>query len=399
MTTPDVLKRNKTGEEWETTIRGSYFSGLKLDTAIYTIYISNWVPFHQDGSEIVVDNPTKEEILGPDANTTSVAVMLRQPSLQITSAPAALFMGENLIIKGVAENASQVQYYIFGNNKSVWDYVDVGRNGDFTVDVKLTRDEYDPGQYYVVIQHPMYDGDFNVAAGDSNGEQVIALNTTDNAVKKDGDVWKVQNTSQVLFSLKDRQSSNAAWALCDAIDSENIDDIYTKCSFSLDTNAVTVDPIPSQIPKGTPFTVSGTATRSDGVVIAVELLSTLFSAESKHTATTASFITLITRPGDDGRWEVTFDTSGLNIDTYNISVSANSINVYQTGIRIVESTAAPSATPGETPSGSVPADSTPAPTPAAGTSEPQNASTPGFGAAVILTGIGAAALALSERRL
>ena len=377
------LKPTMTGKEWETTIKGSYFSNLKLDTAAYTIYVSD------------KDSQNKTEVTGPNAVVSTATVRLIKPQITITSSPSVVIQDENLVVKGVAETASQVRYYIFGNNKHCSDTVDVGRNGNFVIDKTLAKTEFDTGQYFMVIQHPMYDGNFNVAAGlDTNNEPVVALNTTGDAAYKDTDgTWKIYTESQILFSLNERQSANAAQALCDAIDSENIDDIYAKCSFELKADATTVDPIPSEVTRGMPFTVSGTAARVDGTSISVELLSTTFSPESKYSATSASFVTMITYPGADGKWAVTFDTSGLNIDTYNISVSANAVKVHQAVIRVAEGTAAPAAQ--EIPAAPTAAAATPTPTPA----PTKNASTPGFGAAVILAGFGAAALALSGRRL
>ena len=381
--TETYLIETMTGKEWETTIKGRYFSGLKLDTAAYTIYVSSVGP-----------NKTKEEVTGPNAVVSTATVRLIKPQITITSSTSIVIQDENLVVKGVAETASQVRYYIFGNNKHYSDTVDVGRNGNFVIDKTLAKTEFDTGKYFMVIQHPMYDGHFNVAAGKSGGEDVVALNTTGDAAYKDTDgTWKIDNKSQILFSLNERQSSNAAQALCDAIDSENIDDIYAKCSFELKADATTVDPIPSEVTRGMPFTVSGTAARVDGTSISVELLSTTFSPESKYSATSASFVTMITYPGADGKWAVTFDTSGLNIDTYNISVSANAVKVHQAVIRVAEGTAAPAAQ--EIPAAPTAAAATPTPTPA----PTKNASTPGFGAAVILAGFGAAALALSGRRL
>ena len=364
---------------WETTIKGSWIGGKNLDTAAYTVYISSVGP-----------DKTKEEVTGPNAVVSTVTVLLIKPQITITSSTSIVIQDENLVVKGVAETASQVRYYIFGNNKHHSDTVDVGRNGNFVIDKTLPKNEFDTGQYFMVVQHPMYDGHFNVAAGEANNEQVVALNTTGNALNPDG---TVATDSQILFSLNERQSSNAAQALCNAIDSEDIDDIYTKCSFILKADATTVDPIPSEITRGLPFTVSGTAARVDGTSISVELLSTAFSPESKYSATSASFVTMITYPDADGKWAVTFDTSGLNIDTYNISVSANAVKVHQAVIRVAEGTAAPAAQ--ETPAAPTAAAATPTPTPA----PTKNASTPGFGAAVILAGLGAAALALSGRRL
>ncbi|MDO5847552.1 MAG: hypothetical protein Q4Q20_04570, partial [Methanocorpusculum sp.] len=369
----ESLKETKTGKEWETTIKGSYFSGLKLDTAAYTVYVSSVGPKYE-----------KKEITGTNAVAAATTVRLIKPQITITSAPSIVIQDENLVVKGVAETASQVMYYIFGNNKHHTGYAEVGRNGNFVIDKTLSKDEFDTGQYFMVIQHPMYDTFFNVAAGKSDGEDVVALNTTGDAVGSDG---MVTSGSQILFSLNERQSANAAQALCDAIDSENIDDIYVKCSFILNSDAVTVDPIPSRITKGMPFTVSGTAARVDGTSITVEVLSTVFSPESKYSATSASFVTMITYPGADGKWAVTFDTSGLNPDTYNISVSANAAKVHQAEIRVVNETISP--TPQETPA--APATATLTPT--------QTTKTPGFGAAVLLAGLGAAALVLSGRRV
>ncbi|HJJ31201.1 MAG TPA: hypothetical protein O0X97_03015 [Methanocorpusculum sp.] len=355
------LKLIKSSKEWETTIKGDYIKDLKLDTAAYTIYISS------------INATKKDDVISSLGVYTAVGVRLIQPTVTITSSPGVVVQGDKLTVKGVAESAANVQYYIFGTNKFYNGTVDAGKNGAFTLEKTILKEQYDAGQYFVVIQHPMYDGVYNIAPVEiSAGVMAIALNNTGQATAADN----------ILFTLNERQSSNAAQALCDAIDSEDIDDICTKFSFIVTAEGTQIDPIPSQIIRGYPLTVSGSTNKEDGDAVIVELLSTAFTAASKYSATTASFITLTATPDENGKWAVTFKTDGLNPDDYTVTVTTGTVVSNPMPVKIVE---------GPVPTNSVPADAATA-LPTAVPVKTTEAKSPGFGIAALLLGLGAAVL-------
>lgn len=361
------LKRTKSSKEWETTIKGSYIKGLKLDTAAYTIFISN------------KKSNNKDEVTAASAVYTAVGVNLVKPEIRVTSAPNVVVHGDKLTVKGVADSTANVRYYIFGTNKFNSSTVDVGKNGAFTIETPIYKDDYNAGQYYVVLQHLMYDGNYNIApVEESTGVWVIKLSNT-------GDVKDTPSDVKTLFSLNERQSANAAQALCDAIDSEDIDDICTKFSFIVTAEGTEIDPIQSQVIKGMPLTVSGSTNKVDGDPVIVELLSTMFNAASKYSATTASFITLTATPDKNGKWAVTFNTNNLNIDDYTITVTTGTVKSSPFSVKVVEGQIPIPANPSQTETGT----QGPKADPVKPTEE---AKSPGFGIAAVLAGLGAAVL-------
>ncbi|HJJ54947.1 MAG TPA: hypothetical protein O0X50_02550, partial [Methanocorpusculum sp.] len=313
------LKKDRTGETWETTVKGTYISTLQLDTATYTFYVST------------VNSSIKDNALNKSGSSASASINLVQPTISLTSCPDVIVQGNDLTIKGTAEGKPEtVSWYLFGTNKFYNGTTDVGKSGSFIIEKTLDKDDFAAGQYYLIVQHPMYDKVYNIGAIKSGNEYLIVQN-------KSGSFDIGSNT--VLFNVNDRQSANAAFALCDAINSEDIDDIAVKRSFIVAASETTVDPIPSQITKGLPFTVSGTSNDENGETITVELLSTAFSASSKYQATSASFVSLIATPDENGKWAVTFNTSGLNVDTYTINVYKGTAQATTARIDIVEPSA------------------------------------------------------------
>ena len=331
----------------------------ELDAGTYTIYIAT------EGEE-----KTIEEI----GTYATVSVALIQPFIAITSIPDVVIQGEQFEIKGTAEAATNgIRYYIFGTNYFVNGTQSV-KNGEFTIKLTMEEAKAATGQYFVVIQHPMYDGNFNIAPFGSE----IVLNTTSNAA--------VKGEGSVLFNVDARQTANAAQALCDALDTENIDDMYVKASFIVAGATSTINPIPSEIAQGSKLTVSGTTTGMAGDLVTVEMLSTAFAAVPKNTVGSASFISLTTKVADDGTWEVTFDTSSLNVDEYSLSVAVGDLDTTTTKVNVVEAADKP-----DTPVTPVdPVDPVDPVTP----TEPE---TPGFGALAALAGLGAVAVLLLRR--
>ena len=366
--TPGKVDFEKSGKTWEVVIEteGVKDSDKKmLDVGTYTITIEK--------AGIVYK---------------TIAVALKQPFISIVEAPEVIVQGEKAEFIINAEAATAVKFYIFGTNY----FFDGGKDGadkdttnQFTL--KLSEDNtsaknMSTGQYFAVFQHPMYDGDFNIMVNDTT----FYLNTSGNAVDNS---WTPKNgASTKLFNVYDRQTANAAQALCDALDSQNIDDMYVKYSFFVvgEDASFTISEIPSTIAQGETLTISGVSTAAAGDTVKVEMLSTAFAAVPKETVGSAAFIVVTTDVAEDGTWEVTLDTSDLNVDEYSLKVACGDDTWKNVKINVVEGADTP-----DTP------DTPDVPEQPENPTEPEAPVTPGFGALAALAGLGAVAVLLLRR--
>ena len=357
----DVVEWEKTGENFEFTFDTSDiindkpgFSGKKLDVGAYTL-------------TIVVGNVEE-----PDAKAT-VVVSLKQPFISIVEAPEVIVQDTKAEFIVNAEATTKIRYYIFGTNyfnasADVTDLVeDTTNQFTFTLNEAFTE-AMDAGQYFMVIQHPMYNGVFDIAA--------------------DGTTIELDDTP--LFNVDLRQTANAAQALCDALDTQNIDDMYVKYSFFVvgEDESFTMSEIPTTIAQGETLTISGVSTANAGEFVTVEMISTAFAAVPKETVGSAAFIAVTTQIADDGTWEVTFDTSDLNVDEYSLKVACTGQEKpwKNVEINVVEAADKP-----DTP------DTPDVPEQPENPTEPEAPETPGFGALAALAGLGAVAVLLLRR--
>ena len=333
----------------------------KLDAGTYTIYVST--------KSALVDGAKS---LKP---YTTVSVYLKQPFLTAELKTNIVAIGSDLIVTGTAESADEVMYYIFGNNFFTSNTTSVKqKDSSYKIELEIGTDvKMDAGQYFVVIQHPMYNGKFNIAPVAGKG---IVLNITG-----DAEIY-----GETIIQESERQTANAAEALCQALDTQNIDDLYVKATFIVAAPTATMNPVPSEVAKGTKLTVSGTTNLAPGEIITVEMLSTAFAAVPKEDVNAAAFIALTTKVQDDGTWEVTFDTSALNIDEYNIQATVGEF-ITTAKVNVVEKAPVTPDTP-DTPDVPDTPDTPDTPT------EP---TTPGFGALAALAGLGAVAVLLLRR--
>ena len=345
----------------------------KLDAGTYTIYVS--------AEDISTAEP--DWTFGYDVKNlkpyTTVSANLKQLFLTAELQTSVVAQGSDLVVTGTAEATSEVMYYIFGNNFYVNGTQSVKKDSTFKIEETIYASSMAAGQYFVVIQHPMYDKMFNLGPSMLEPATII-LNTT-------GEVTETKATVEnTLFKANSRQTANAAEALCQALDTQNIDDIYVKATFIVAAPTATMNPVPSEVAKGTKLTISGTTNMAPGELITVEMLSTAFAAVPKEDVNAASFIALTTKVQDDGTWEVTFDTTGLNIDEYTITATAGQF-VSTAKVNVVEK--AP-VTP-EQPDTPVTPEQPEQP------EQPTGPETPGFGALAALAGLGAVAVLLLRR--
>ena len=354
--------------KFEFKILGGVFK--KYDAGTYTVYVAS-----NDGAQNVSALDTY----------ATVSLILKQPFVSVTEAPSVAVKGTDYVVKGTAEAAKDVYAYIFGTNYfeaatsgsgySTTNDIEVTvKDNAFTIKVKADETEdMDAGQYFMVVQHPMYDTVFNVApfAGD-----FIRMNSDGAAA----------SGSPVVVDVFGRQKANAAEALCENLDSENIDDMYVKLSFVVAGPQSIINPIPEQIAQGEKLTISGSTNVGKGKIVTVEMLSTAFAAVPKATVGSASFISLVTKTDENGNWEITFDTSGLNVDEYTVTAAVESLDATTAKVNVVE------AAPEQPDQPDVPGDEPEQPG-----DEPVAPETPGFGALAALAGLGAVAVLLLRR--
>ena len=217
------------------------------------------------------------------------------------------------------------------------------------------------GQYFVVFQHPMYDGEFQIKATNFPTDWMIkGANGAEDSVSP--------------INVKDRQTANAAQALCDALDAQGIDDMYVKFSFFVvgEDQSFTISEIPTEVAQGDKIVISGVSTANAENYVTVEMISTAFAAVPKETVGSAAFIVVTTQIAEDGTWEITLDTSDLNVDEYSLNVACEGTTWKNVNINVVEA-------------GDEPVDPVDPP------------KTPGFGALAALAGLGAVAVLLLRR--
>jgi PGF-CTERM protein len=330
--------------------------------------------FTLDTSKIL-DNGKKLDVgtytltLNASGTKATVPLVLKQPFISIVEAPEVIVQDTEAEFIINAEAAAEIAYYIFGTNYFAYGKTENHPEDDegeeiltqFVVELNETQTKgMDAGQYFAVFQHPMYDKELNIEAV---GTAIMLGEVT-------------------LFNVDVRQTANAAQALCDALDTQNIDDMYVKYSFFVvgEDESFTISDIPTEVAKGDKIVISGVDTANAGKTIQVEMISTAFAAVQKETVGSAAFIVVTTEVAKDGSWEITLDTSDLNVDEYSLSVAINSVEKKNVNVNVVEG-----------------ADEPVNPEQPEQPEEPVAPATPGFGALAALAGLGAVAVLLLRR--
>ena len=373
---PVSVKTDNTWEyKWDT-------SGCGLDTGAYTIYATS---SSADKSDL-----TKTEY-------ATVSVNLKQPFLSAVPSGTVVAKGDKIYIRGTAEgNPSTLALYIFGPNKYVKDSITVEDDGTYEKKLDISS-EWSSNQYFVVIEHPMYNGVIDVDQVYYNGNTVVTKKEdstyTTLEIKNFGNQTNVGlQASFIVEGTNKLQGSNAADALTKMIDSANIDDIYTKLTFTVAEPWIKIEN-PGDQGVDTKFTITGTTNLAVDDQILVEVVSSSFNAIDKTSTSSTSGISMTTKvvagEGTDNVWSVEVDTTNWKLDEYTIKASGIEVDVSTTtNFNLVEKVVVtPTATAtGATPTTTATATATTAPT-----------QTPGFGAFIALAGLGAVALLVLRR--
>jgi PGF-CTERM protein len=338
--------------DWDTSL-------VDLDAGTYTIY--------------AVSEPANKDMLS-DVEYDSVSVVIKKPFVTAGKTADVVAKGDELTITGTAEgDPNNVVIWVLGKNYVEIISATVEDDGTFEEDVDATN--LASGQYFVVVQHPMYNGAFDVTPQEDNRYVYDEI------------------AEDILFYLTGRdslQGSDAAQALTEALDNPYIDDTYTKLDFLVEEPWITIDSIGDKY-VGDVFTLTGETNLAEGDELLVEVVSASFKPTEKTASgefSGASGTTEVVAGEDYNAWSFEVDASAFKPDEYIVRVESVDADYTATTTFDVLAGAPPTTAPATT----APPTTAPATTAPPATAEPTPTPTPGFGALIALIGLGAVAV-------
>jgi len=364
LTVTDVNDDNTWEYKWQT-------ANLNIDAGTYTIY--------------AVATPADKGTLS-DTQYGTVSVIIRKPFVTAQASQSTAAQGDSLFIRGIAEGdpSPGVAIWIMGKNYANRQTETVNDDGsfDYEVDGAITS-SLTSGQYFVVVQHPMYNDKFDVYI---NGDYVVGPYPTANS-----NIFK-------LYGSGSLQGSDAANALTVALDNPSVDDTYTKLQFLIEVPEIKIVPITEKM-VGDKFEVKGTTNLAVDDELLVEIYSSSFGPTPKEQTGefSGSSGTVKVVKGTEGfnTWSFPVDTTTFKPDEYIVQVSAIGLETANdvtgtTLFTVVEfvPTTVPTTVPPTTVVNTTVPTTVPTATPT---------TTPGFGALVALIGLGAVAFLIVRK--
>jgi PGF-CTERM protein len=376
----DVLADNTWSYKWGT-------STIDLDAGTYTIY--------------AVSQPyNKQSTLLAKAAYGTVSIIIKKPFVSATASQSTVAQGDRIYITGTAEGQPQsVAIWIMGKNFAFRQTETVNSDGTFKYEVtqQTTMDLYS-GQYFVVVQHPMMNGVYDIDICPQNTGTDIYV--CDFAVGEAGGSGITGPVS--VFKLKgpgSLQGSDAADALVTAINQPYIDDTYTKLQFLVEQPVITIVPIGDKH-VGDKFTINALTNLAVDDEILVQVYSSSFKPTQKSQSGEFSGATGTVKvtKGETGMNSIKFDvdSSTFKPDEYIVTEDAVIQEATGTALFNVLEGAAPTAAPTVVVVVVKPTVATTVPTPIP-TPIPTPTKSPGYGALIALIGLGAVAFIVVRR--
>jgi len=278
------VKGDSTWEyEWDTT----KFSSI-IDAGTYTVYACEG-PFTR--------NNLKNKAYG------TVSIVLKKPFISATASQSSVAQGDYVYITGTATGKPKagVQIWLFGEDYFLRKKVPVNSDASFLLQLtKSDTKEMRAGQYFVVVQHPMMNDEFDVYL-DKNEQNVLS-----NYPKKENFLFSIAGPRR-------KSGSEAAQALIEAINNANIDDTYTKLQILIEEPVIIINNVGDRH-IGDNFTITATTNLAVGDEILFEVQSSSF--QSTNNSQRGEII------GASGTVKVTQGNSGLNILSFSVDTTS-----------------------------------------------------------------------------
>ena len=357
-------------------------AGIALDSGTYTVY--------------AVSTPSDRNSLQSN-NYATLAITIKKPFISATVSQPTVAKGDKLFIRGVAEGnpPGGVAIWVLGTNYAERATQTVNSGSLFEYEITgTTTSGLTSGQYFVVVQHPMQNGEFDIVL-DSNG-YVINRQLNANTTSTSGlSIFKLTGPGSL-------QGSDAAEALVQALENQNIDDTYTRLQFIVDNPYIRIVPIGDKH-IGDKFTITSATNLAVDDEVNVEIYSSSFHPTEKSVSGEFSGATGTVKvsKGDTANkiiFEV--DSSTFKEDEYIVMETAITVDTSGTSIFNVQGMVVP--TVNVTPNiviknvtipTTIP---TPIPTP---TPAPTKKPLPGFGALLALSGLIIVGIIIARREI
>jgi hypothetical protein len=226
--------------------------------------------------------------------------------------------GDPVYISGEAPGSQSTGLvaWIFGQNYWSTDSVNTRSDGSYTYEIGggLTG-SLSSGQYFVVIQHPMYNGIFDVTVqeGSTSSGQTLVVSTA-------GESFVISGPGKL-------KGSAAAYALMNLLDSQNIDDTYTVTTFFLEEPWLKADATETWV-VGSVFSLEGTTNVAPGERLIYTFSPASGDFPSSKQSGESPYSTEITGQTDVeygmpyNLWNVRIDTEGMGPGTYIFTIEA-----------------------------------------------------------------------------
>jgi trimeric autotransporter adhesin len=223
--------------------------------------------------------------------------------------------GDPVTVHGIATGHPRngLTVWVIGYNYLKISNIQVNDDNTYSYDLKSADTAaLASGQYLVIVQHPMMNGQFDIVYDSSTGRVIN----------------RQLNGGTSIFQLGyagSLQSPAAASALMRAINSQNIDDTFATSSFSINPPDALINPIGTHA-VGDTFTITGSTNLAVGDDLQIDVYSSSFKPTGKNQDSTFSGASGVVRvvAGNSGRnaWSFNIDASSFKPDEYIITVSA-----------------------------------------------------------------------------
>jgi hypothetical protein len=171
------------------------------------------------------------------------------------------------------------------------------------------------GQYYVLVQHPMQNKQFDIVLNSDGSISNLMLGNTTGGTK----IFQFTGAGSL-------QGTDAATALINAIDDQNIDDMYTKLQFIVTEPFITIETIGTKY-IGDKVNVVGRTNLVIDTKLTIDIIPLTFKPTNKsqsYSYTSGASITTPIIKGEEGynKFSAIVDTSTFGPDEYLVTVTA-----------------------------------------------------------------------------
>ncbi len=300
-------------ETWNYTL---YTGELGLDAGTYTIF--------------AVPSPVSRNNLNSIPYQT-ISLTLQKPVISAKPQENEVAKGDSLSISGKSSGAAgkKVAIWIFGKNFFWYDEESVERDGQF--EYKITdrqTSSMEPGQYVVIIQHPMSNGQYGIWP-DAKRELVLGRYPYEGAP-----IFRIGGPG----SLKGPDAANA---LISALESPNIGDQYSRWDIRVTNPKITIDAASYQQVAGKPMEISGTTNLGVGKRLLLEVSDNSFGPTNKNDRSKSSGYSESTKvqdtPNGTRIFSFTIPPDRLSPGEYRMSVQGVETEVMASGLLVVGS--------------------------------------------------------------